>query len=102
MPPMHDLSSLSVRQAGGGSLIRLRVKTKAASDRLLGIRGDARAICALIARVMGVGSSSISIETGDGSADKTIRVEGLLPEDCRTRIGAALSPLSSLDGPRSA
>ncbi|MDM7916834.1 MAG: DUF167 domain-containing protein [Candidatus Eisenbacteria bacterium] len=104
---MIDLSCLSIHPVEGGARLRLRVKTKAATDALLGVHGDAlklqvreapekgranRAICALLAGALGLPAAAVTIAAGETSRDKAAQIEGLAPEALRLRLAAALEP----------
>ena len=96
---------LEIRSAAGGSELALRVKTKAPEDRLVGLHGTAlklavreapergkanRAICALLSRILRVPASAVRIVAGEASHDKTVRIEGLAPVECRRRLAEHL------------
>lgn len=44
------------------------------------------AVCELLARTLGLAKSRVSVIKGDSSRDKTIRVEGMTIEDCRSKL----------------
>jgi uncharacterized protein YggU (UPF0235/DUF167 family) len=45
-----------------------------------------RAVCALLARLLDVDLSAVGIVSGEGSHNKTVRVEGLSPDECLRRL----------------
>ena len=84
---------LLFRAQGEDVLIRVKAVPGASRDGVAGVLGDRlkvrvsappeggranRAVCAVIARALGVKQRQVSIETGRTSPEKTIRVE-----DCR-------------------
>jgi hypothetical protein len=81
------------------------VKPRARTEEVLGIYGDAlklsvkeapergkanEAVCRLLARTLRLPGSAVSIAAGEGSQDKTVRVDGLGADECRARIDAIL------------
>ena len=63
---------------------RLKVRVTAAAQR-----GKAnKAICALLARVLGVKSRTVTLESGHGSAEKVIRVHGNTVGDLEASLRA--------------
>jgi uncharacterized protein len=102
---MTESLPLDLHAVDGGCLLRVRVKAKAATSRIIGGYGGAlklsvkeapergkanQAVCRLLARVLGVSPASVSLATGDASHDKTLRIEGIAPEECRRRLAAFL------------
>jgi len=98
--------SLTVQAIDGGCRLRLRVKPKAARDGIVGTHGSAlklavkeapesgranRAVCALLARLLGVAASSVTLVSGGGARDKSVRVEGLAADECLRRLRAHLA-----------
>ncbi len=98
-----EAREISIRECDGGSLLRLRVKPKAQADAVIGAHGGAlklsvraapergkanEAVCALVSRILGVAGDRVTIYYGEGSQDKTVRVEGLDPLECRRRLAA--------------
>jgi len=96
---------LSVHATAGGSVVRVRVQPGASRTGLVGIRGDAlqvrvrakpvdeaanRALLTLLAEVLGVRSSALSIAGGGHARDKRIHVEGLTADAVRQRLDSAL------------
>lgn len=77
---------------GGDVLVRVKAVPGAKRDEIAGVLGDRlkvrvsappeggkanRAICELVARVLGVRGSAVSVERGASSAEKTLRVRGV-------------------------
>jgi uncharacterized protein len=77
------------RDALGGALgDRLKVRVSAPAEA-----GKAnKAICAVIARAMGVKAGAVSIESGRTSAEKVVRVRGRGPAEAREALGVGKRP----------
>jgi uncharacterized protein (TIGR00251 family) len=75
--------------------IRIRLQPRARRDEVVGERGEAivvrvtappvdgranAALCALVARTVGVARSRVSVVRGQTSRDKVVRVEGIAPD----------------------
>jgi hypothetical protein len=82
---------LRVEQDGEDVLVWIKAVPGASGDQIAGVLGDRlkirvsapaeggkanKAICTLLARVLGVKAARISIESGRGTAAKTVRVSG--------------------------
>jgi uncharacterized protein (TIGR00251 family) len=91
--------------AKDGCQVRLRVKPRASRAAVLGRYGSAlkvavkeppekgranRAVCQLLARLLRVPTSSVSLIAGEGSQDKIVRIVGLDAEECERRLLALL------------
>lgn len=99
-------AALSIRPAGGGLHLRLRVKPKARADAILGVYGDSlklsvkeapergkanEAVRRLLADCLGLPLAAVTIASGESSQEKVARVEGLTESACRSRLEAALA-----------
>jgi uncharacterized protein len=84
--------------------VRVRVQPRAKRAGVGGWRGDALvvrvsappvegranvAVCKLVAKAAGVPPSKISVVRGHASREKTLRVEGVTPEDLARSLGRA-------------
>lgn len=98
---MNHLIGSIISSTPDGCQIRLRVKPKAARDEIIGIQGLAlkvavreapekgkanRAVMKLLARLLDVASSSVSLRSGETSQDKTVQIAGLTSEECLRRL----------------
>lgn len=87
--------NLRIEQAGDDVLLAIKVVTGGSRDEIRGMVGARlkvrtsappedgkanRAVCALLARVLGIKKSRVTIESGFTSAPKTIRIEGVSAE----------------------
>jgi uncharacterized protein (TIGR00251 family) len=83
--------------------LRIRVQPKAASNRVVfddagGIRvavtappsdGEAnRAVCAVVAKQLGLAKSNVTVERGQRSRDKVIQINGLGEHEVLRRLSA--------------
>jgi len=67
------------------NVLRLRVRAKPE-------RGRANdAVCRLLARVLGVPRTNVSIARGAGSRDKLVVIDGLDDEELRRRVAAPIA-----------
>ena len=109
---MSAETSAWVRDADDGSVLTVHVRPGAGSSQLVGFHGAAlcarvaarpvegaanRALTAMLAGVLGLRPSALTIVTGAHGRDKGVHVRGLAPSAVRARIGAALD----VDKPRS-
>jgi hypothetical protein len=93
---------LPVRAVDGGTAVELWVQPRASSDEVNGLRDgavkvrvsappvDGRANDALLrflAKHLGVPRRALEIVRGQAGRRKTVRVEGLGPEETRKRLG---------------
>jgi uncharacterized protein (TIGR00251 family) len=82
--------------------LRVRVTPGARRDEIVGWRGDAlrvrvrvapekgkanEAVCALIAKAVGVAGRGVSVERGHASRDKVLVVVGIGEEEVMRRLG---------------
>jgi uncharacterized protein len=90
-----------VLQDGGGCRFRIRVKSSAGRERIVGLYGDSvkvavreapvdgkanQAVCAMLARILGVQTGAVTIVAGGSSPDKWISVQGLAPAECLEKL----------------
>lgn len=83
------------------------VKPQARHNRIVGVREGAlhvqvtappvegkanRALVELLAQVLGVRESQVTIVAGERSRHKVVRIQGLEPEELQARLHAALPP----------
>lgn len=83
---------LYVRQDGADALLAIKAVPGASRNQVAGLLGDRlkirvhappeggkanRAICAILARELGVKKNRISIESGASSAEKVVRIKNL-------------------------
>jgi hypothetical protein len=102
--PPRGASGAIVAPGAGGVVIRVKAVPGASRDAVAGAIGDRlkvrvaaapeggkanRAIERVIAAALGVKSARVSIVTGQGGPEKTVRVEGLEVHDARRRLGLA-------------
>lgn len=84
--------------------LNVRVKPRSSVSEVVGLEGGAlvvrvsappvdgranRAVCELVADILGVGKSSVTVERGERSRDKVVIVEGLSQE----QVGELLAKL---------
>jgi uncharacterized protein (TIGR00251 family) len=87
------------------AILKLRVTPKASFDALVGWHGDAlkvkvraapedgranAAVIELLARALELPRRTVTIEAGQASRDKRVRLEGITMEGLRARVSAAL------------
>lgn len=93
-------------RGGDAFILWVRVKPRSSTDRVLGWgregflemqvkaipeRGEAnRSCCRVLARLLGVPASRVSVEKGQGSVRKKFRVEGLAQRDGEKRLARTL------------
>ncbi len=96
------------KQGGDAFILWVRVKPRSRTDGVLGWgregflelqvkavpeRGEAnRSCCRLLARLLDVPASRVSIEKGQGSVRKKFRVEGLAQRDGEKLLARTLGP----------
>jgi uncharacterized protein (TIGR00251 family) len=95
---------VDVRDAEGGSTVRVRVSPRASRDGLGGFRAGAlvvrvtappidgqanAAVARLVARVLGVPAGAVELLRGAKGRDKLLRVTGLSADAVRARLQAA-------------
>jgi uncharacterized protein len=98
---------IDVREAAGGSTLRVRVAPRAARDELAGERDGAlvvrltappvegqanAALVRLIAKRLGIPPSSLSVAQGAKGREKVLRVAGLGAADVRALLSGAVAP----------
>ena len=91
-----------IEQAGDDVLIRVKVVPGASRDEIAGAVGQRlkvrvsapaeggranKAVCRLVAARLGVRGGCVEIETGAGSAAKTLRVTGVGVDAVRSALG---------------
>ena len=65
----------------GGEVLKIRLRAPA-------VEGKANAaLMQFLAEILGLRARQITLERGDKSRDKVVRVEGMTREEVRTRIG---------------
>lgn len=89
------MNTASRRTRGDRARLNIRVKPRSSVSEVVGLEGGAlvvkvsappvdglanRAVCELVADLVGVGKSSVTVERGERSRDKVITVEGLSQE----------------------
>ena len=82
--------------------IHLKVVPGSCRDQVVGVLGDRlkvkvaaapedgkanKAVCALLASALKVGVKSVTIVVGQTNPEKTARVEGLSPDEVKSRLG---------------
>ncbi len=95
------VAKLHIEQAGNDVLLAIKVVTGASRDEIRGMVGDRlkvrtsappedgranKAVCALLARALGIKKSRVTIESGFTSAEKTIRIEAVSADDVSNRL----------------
>jgi uncharacterized protein len=90
-----------LRESGGAVLFSVRVKPRASKDQILGLRegmlevavsappedGKANAaVCALLAKALGVGKTLVSVVAGHRSRVKRIEVRGLAASEVASQL----------------
>jgi uncharacterized protein len=98
---MADSQPLDIRPAGQGCLLRVRAKPNAAASRIIGGYGGAlklsvkeapergranEAVCRLLASLLGLPAGFVTLVSGGGSQDKTVRIDGIGPDECRRHL----------------
>ena len=93
-----------VRQDGGAVLLQLKVVPGSRKEQLAGALGDRlkikvaappedgranQAVCALIARRLGIGLKAVTVVTGPTRAEKTVRIEGVSAPSVAQALGIA-------------
>lgn len=101
--------------ADGGVVLRLHVQPGAGRTAIVGRHGDAlkirvaappsggranEACTELIAEVLGVKASQVSLSGGESSRQKRVKVSGIEPEDVTRLLGEAMSLAESKPGQR--
>ncbi len=101
----------ALTQSGPDVLIRIKVVPGASRERVMGMLGDRvkvavaappedgkanQAICALLAKVLGVGTKSVAVTAGMTNPRKTVRVAGMTVGEVAGKFGAGGSRASSL------
>jgi uncharacterized protein (TIGR00251 family) len=91
-----------VRDAPGGTLLRLRVIPRARQTAVAGLRGDALLVRLAAPPVDGAANAALleflhitlqvprrqlTLVSGERGRDKTVRVEGLRPSEVESRLG---------------
>jgi hypothetical protein len=86
---------------GRGTLIEVKVVPGASRSRIVGPHGDAlkaqvaappekgranEALCALFAESLGVPRRAVSVVRGETAARKTLRVDGVVPDEAARRL----------------
>lgn len=104
---MDSSPPLEILPCAGGCLLRVRVKPKAREERLIGPhagglklsvraapeRGRANeALCRLLARLLDLPASSVTVAAGAASQDKTVRLAGVSPAECGRKLASLLAP----------
>jgi uncharacterized protein (TIGR00251 family) len=99
---------LPVRAAGDGSQLRVRVLPKSVRPGIRGVLGERlkiavqepaeqgkanRAVCALLARALGVPAGAVTVVAGFVAQEKIVEIRGLAPDACRERLRALLEAL---------
>lgn len=102
-----------VRPARGGATIEAFVRPRAAKDAIAGVHGTGlrvkvkappvegranRAVEELFAQALGLPRSAVRVVNGELSRHKTIRVDGMPPEDVISALGVVLSSRSHEPG----
>jgi uncharacterized protein (TIGR00251 family) len=105
--PPRTAAGAIVAPSAGGVVIRVKAVPGASRDAVAGAVGDRlkvrvaappeggkanRAIERLIAAALGVKRGRVSIVTGQGGPEKSVRVEGLEVDEARKRLGLAPDP----------
>lgn len=95
---------IEVTQQGDDVLLAVKVVPNASRDRVVGEldgalkisvtaapeRGAAnKAVCRLLARILGVRSQQVRVDTGQTAPRKTVRISGVSVEDVRERLPAS-------------
>lgn len=98
--------SLSLTESKSGILLSVRVKPRARSNSIEGIRNGAvllsvtaapsdgeanRAVIKTLARELGLAGSTLQLVRGHKSREKTVAVVGLSGDELQTRVAARLS-----------
>jgi hypothetical protein len=91
-----------IDQAGEDVLLRVKAVPGASRDAIAGPLGDRlkvrvsapaeggkanRAICALLARAVGIRPGGVSVESGAGGPEKVVRLRGVSATLVRSRLG---------------
>ena len=91
--------------AGGATLVRVRVQPRAGRDRIEGERAGAllvkvsappvdgkanEAVCRLLARAAGVPVRSAELVRGAAARDKVVRLDGVAAEETAARLAERL------------
>lgn len=89
------MDTASGRTGSERARLNVRVKPRSSVSEVVGLEGGAlvvkvsappvdgranRAVCELVADLVGVGKSSVTVERGERSRDKVVTVEGLSQE----------------------
>jgi uncharacterized protein (TIGR00251 family) len=90
-------------ESDGGNGVRVWVKAvpRSSRDQIAGVLGDRlkvrvsapaedgranKAVCATIAKALGIKARQVTIESGHTSPEKIVRIEGVSVEDVRARF----------------
>jgi hypothetical protein len=95
------MEHLQITEGRGGATIRLRVKPGARTAGIVGVHGGALKLSVraapergrangelleLLAKLLDLPSSALSLVSGAASRDKSVRILGLTPSEIRERL----------------
>jgi uncharacterized protein (TIGR00251 family) len=95
---------IPIRESAGDCTFSVRLQPRAKRDRVAGAVGDAlkisvtappvegkanQACCALLAKVLNLPKSSVSIAAGQSSRNKLVRIAGITAAELSKRLRAA-------------
>ncbi len=93
----------TVSEKDGAVLLRVRVRPRASRNSIcmkadgrarVGVTAPAvdgaanRALRALMAKTLGIPKSAVTVKSGERSRDKTLRVEGVTPDEVRDKLSS--------------
>ena len=95
--------ALRIEQIGHDVLLPIKAAPGASRDEIAGVLGDRlkvrisappedgranKAICALLAKELGVRKSAVSIQSGAGAPEKVVRIAGAIAENVQRKLPA--------------
>jgi uncharacterized protein (TIGR00251 family) len=99
------MADLPVKSVSGGVTLAVRVTPRAHKNEIAGVQGDAlkvrlaappvkgaanAALCAFLAEQLGVRRNAVTLIAGQTSRQKVVRVEGVMVDEVRTRLGVLM------------
>ena len=104
-PPAEAPFPVSLREGPAGVYVKVAARPGTGADRLMGVQGDAlklgvsappekgkanKALAELLASLLGVRKTAVTLATGETSREKTFHVEGLRAAAVRSALGQQL------------
>jgi uncharacterized protein (TIGR00251 family) len=99
------MADLPVKSVPGGVTFAVRLTPRARKSEIVGVQDDAlkvklaappvkgaanAALCAFLAEQLGVRKNAVTLNAGQTSRQKVVRVEGMMVDEVRTRLGVLM------------